>query len=367
MKILVFSASTGGGHKRAAAALKEYIEANSENTEVRITDGIELAGKVFNKFICNGYTTVAKRAPKFYGRLYITSDKKSKLNDLCNNANKAKGKRLLPEIEEYKPDVIISCHAFTTTMLGELKTKGKIDIPVISLITDFSPHYTYIAEGIDHYIVSSEKMVATFKRRFNIGPSKVHAFGIPTFEKFAQTPDKAELKKRLGLKENIKTILFMAGSWGVTDVLNIYKDISEKVERCQFVVITGNNKKLFEKFEKIKDDRTILNQFVNNVEDYMHASDLIVTKPGGLTVSESLQCGLPMAIYSAYPGQEAENAEFLVESGVAIMIKKNPGDTVGALINYDSKLKKMSERCREVCCGNSPKQILELINDILDK
>ena len=366
MKILVFSASTGGGHKRAAAALKEYIEANSENTEVRITDGLAIAGKAYNKFVCDGYTTVAKAAPKFYGRLYKNSDKQSKLNDLCNGVNKRKGKQLLPEINEYNPDVIISCHAFTSTMLGELKTKGEIKIPVISLITDFAPHYTYIAEGIDHYTVSSEKMVAAFKTRFNIDSSRVHAFGIPTFEKFSIEPeDKGELKERLGLNKDEKVILFMAGSWGVTEVLDIYKDIADKTDNCQFVVITGNNKKLYEKFEKATNDKTILKQFVDNVEDYMHSSDLIITKPGGLTVSESLQCALPMAIYSAYPGQEAENADFLVESGVALLLKKHPGETVSALINFDSKLKEMSECCRRVCRGNSPKQILELINRIL--
>lgn len=368
MRILVFSASTGGGHKRAAAALKEYIEANSENTEVRITDGLAMTGKAYNKFICNGYTTLAKRAPKFYGRLYINSDKESKLNSLCNGVNKYKGKHLMSEINEFKPDVIISCHAFITTMLGELKTKGVIEIPVIALVTDFAPHYTYIAENIDHYIVSSKKMVATFKTRFNIDSSHVHAYGIPTFEKFAAIPeDKGALKESLGLEKSTKVILFMAGSWGVNEVLNIYKDIADKTEHCQFVVITGNNQKLYEKFEKAQDNRTIVKKFVDNVEDYMHSSDLIITKPGGLTVSESIQCALPMAIYSAYPGQEAENAEFLVESGVALLLKKHPGETVSALINFDSKLKEMSECCKKICCGNSSQQILELINDILNK
>ena len=365
MKILIFSASTGGGHKRAAAALKDYIEANSENTEVRIADGLAMSGKAYNKLICDGYTTLAKVAPKFYGKLYVNADKESKLNDICNGVNKKKGKHLLPEINEFKPDVIISCHAFTTTMLGELKSTGEIDIPVISLITDFAPHYTYIADGIDHYIVSSEKMVATFKTRFNIDSSHVHAFGIPTFEKFSNDIDKAQLKESLGLEKDTKVILFMAGSWGVTDVLDIYKDIIDKTENCQFVVITGNNQKLYEKFEKIKNDKTILKKFVDNVEDYMHSSDLIITKPGGLTVSESLQCALPMAIYSAYPGQEADNAEFLVESGVALLLNKHPGETVSALINYDSKLQEMSDCCRKICRGNSSKQILELINQIL--
>lgn len=366
MKILVFSASTGGGHKRAAAALKEYIEASRDDVEVKITDGLEIAGKGYNKFVCDGYTTVAKVAPKFYGRLYINSDKESPLNNFCNGVNKRKGKRLLPEINEYKPDAIISCHAFTTTMLGRLKVKGEIDVPVISLVTDFAPHYTYIAEGIDHYIVSSKKMVATFKTRFGIDSSHVHAYGIPTFEKFAAKPDRLELKEKLGLDKYTKVILFMAGSWGVSEVLDIYKDIADKTDYCQFVVITGNNQKLYDKFDKVKDNRTILKKFVDNVEDYMHTSDLLITKPGGLTVSESLQSALPMAIYSAYPGQEAENAEFLVESGVALLLNKHPGETVSALINYDSKLKEMSECCKKVCCGNSPKQILELIETITE-
>ena len=365
MKILVFSASTGGGHKRAAAALKEYIEANSENTEVRITDGLAAAGKAYNKLVCDGYTTLAKVAPNFYGKLYINSDKESKLNDLCNGVNKHKGKQLLPEIEAFKPDVIISCHAFTSTMLGELRVNGVINIPVISIITDFAPHYTYIADGIDHYIVSSENMIETFKTRFNIDSSRVHAFGIPTFEKFADIPDKAEIKEKLGLDKDLKVILFMAGSWGVSEVLNIYNDIADKIDNCQFVVITGNNQKLYDKFDKAKADKTILKMFVNNVEDYMHSSDLIITKPGGLTVSESLQCALPMAIYSAYPGQEEENAQFLVESGVAVMLNSNPGETVSALVNRDSKLREMSECCRKICRGNSQKQILELINSIL--
>ena len=99
MKILVFSASTGGGHKRAAAAIKEYIEQNRPDCEVKITDGLALTGKFYNKFICGGYTFLAKKAPKFYGHIYKGSDKKSTLNDICNGANKSKGKHLLPVIK----------------------------------------------------------------------------------------------------------------------------------------------------------------------------------------------------------------------------------------------------------------------------
>ena len=74
-----------------------------------------------------------------------------------------------------------------------------------------------------------------------------------------------------------------------------------------------------------------------------------------------------MAIYSAFPGQEKDNADYLVESGLAIMLGKNPGETVSALINYDSKLNQMTENCKKACKGNSSEQILGLVEEILKK
>ncbi len=364
MRILIFTASTGGGHKRTAAAMKEYFNQTAPEHEVRITDGIKLTGKFFDNFVCGGYSLLVKKTPSLFGALYRSSDKKSPVNNICNGANKSKGKCLLPEIEEFKPDVIVSCHAFITTMLGDLKTKGKITVPVVSLITDFAPHFTYIAEGIDHYVVASEKMVATFKTKYGIDSSRVHPFGIPVYSRFREEVDRAEVEDKLGLSHDKKTILFMAGSFGVKDVLNIYKDTVSKAKGCQFAVITGNNKKLYDKFDAIKSEDTVLKMFVDNVEDYMHCADLIITKPGGLTVSESIQCALPMAIYSAYPGQESDNAEYLVNSGAAMMLGKNPGETIASLIKFSGKLQSMSDNCRRICRGNSSQQMLDLLCEL---
>lgn len=360
MKILIFTASTGGGHKRAAQALKEYFENKSEH-EVRIVDGLELGGKVYNNLVCDGYSVLVKKVPRFYGKIYKDSDKQSALNSLTNNINNSRGKRLIPIIEKFGPDAIISCHAFVTTMLGSLKSEGKISAKIYALITDFKAHYTYIADGIDHYIVSSNEMVDDFKRKYNIDRSRVHPYGIPVLERFSSLPDKEQLRRTLGLNENKKTVLFMAGSFGVSTVLDFYREIADKAKDCQFIVITGNNEKLYKKFEKTIRSNTKLLMFVSNVEDYMHASDIIITKPGGLTVSESLECRLPMAIYSAYPGQEKDNAIFLNESGVAILLDKNPGNEVRNLLASETTLDKMRENCRKIRACNSSEKILELI------
>ncbi|MEE3333309.1 MAG: glycosyltransferase [Ruminococcus sp.] len=364
MKILIFTASTGGGHKRAAAAMKEYFELAGKNNEVKVVDGIAQTGKFYNKFICGGYTVLAKKMPRFYGRLYRSSDRESALNNFCERLNRSKGKHILPVINEFDPDIIVCCHAFITIMLGDLKLKGLIKAPVVSVITDFQAHYTYVADGIDHYIVSTDDMVRDMSERHGVDPSKVHAYGIPVFRKFLMTPDRGELCSELGLDPDKKTILFMAGSFGVNEVLDVYKDIVSKAGDSQFVVITGNNAHLYKRFGAIAGDNTKLLMFVNNVEDYMHCSDLIITKPGGLTVSESLQCRLPMAIYSAFPGQEADNAEYLAGEGVAVMLGKNPGAEVYRVICDDDRLAAMSENCKKTLSGNSCEKIYNLLETL---
>ena len=366
MKVLIFTASTGGGHKRAANALKEYFEAESPDNIVKIVDGLEVAGTLYNNFICGGYTVLAKRMPRLYGEIYRNSDHKSALNNLCNSVNKFKGRHLIGAIEMFKPDVIISCHAFIATMLGDLKKKGKIKVPVITLITDFDAHYTYIADGIDHYVVSSQKMVVDFQTRYNISPRKVHCFGIPVFQKFFLKPDKAELKKKLRLNTDTKTVLFMAGSFGVSEVLSVYKDIADTAKNAQFIVITGNNPHLYNKFRTKINKNTHLLMYVDNVEDYMHCSDLIITKPGGLTVSESIVCSLPMAIYSAYPGQEECNAKFLKDIGVAVKLGKNAGEEINKLLNDEHRLMIMSENCKKQYNGNASEHICKLAHSLTE-
>lgn len=365
MRVLIFTASTGGGHKRAAAALQGSIQRLSPESQVLVADGIALSGKLYNRFVCESYTILAKKAPDFYGQIYEHADKESPLNTISNTVNKSRRHKILPIIQEFKPDVIVSCHAFTSTMLGNLKLKGEMDVPVISLITDFEPHRTYLSAGVDHYIVSSEEMVHLFVGKYNLPSENVHPFGIPVFEKFIQKTDKTEIRKKLNLDPKKPVILFMAGSFGVSEVLKNYEDIAKKCPECQFVVITGNNSKLFHRFESVVDERTLLLMFVNNVEDYMHSADLIITKPGGLTVSESLQCGLPMAIYSAFPGQEAGNANYLVRSGAAVLLDKNPGDTVSNLLNDKNLLTEMSQNCQKICPRNSSEKIISLMEKIV--
>ena len=352
MKILIFSASTGGGHKRAAAALEDTINRLNPEVEVTVVDGLRAIGKVYDTTAVKGYYFLVKKAPKFYGGLYKVTDRQNIAYKAAMKINASKSEKLLREIEKHNPDVIIMCHAFITAMVSRLKKQGKLlNVKAISLITDYDTHRTYVAPNIDAYVLAEPQMAPKLINEYGVDESIIYPLGIPTFEKFSEPGAKDEICRREGLDPDKTTVLLMAGSFGVTGVLKFYKKLARIDDSLQFIVITGKNEKLYEKLKETVEEenaasRTKLLFFVNNVEDYMHVSDLIVTKPGGLTISESLACHLPMAIYNAYPGQEQYNVNFLLKQKAAISVDKKTGaEEIIKLLQSPERLSEMRENC----------------------
>lgn len=370
MKILIFTASTGGGHKRAAAAIEEKIKKLSPDTKVKVVDAMKAIGKIYDKTVCGGYHFMATKIPKVYGECYKITDRKNLMYKAVMKSNTMMSKKLFETINEYSPDIVIICHPFVTTMVSKLRRQGKINVKAISIITDYDAHRTYIVPEIEAYVLAEPQMAKKLIQEYGVDENIIYPLGIPIFDSFTEPFNKEEICKREGLDPNVPTVLLMAGSFGVTGVLEFYKSLAKKAGNTQFIVITGRNIKLFGSIEKLIDemgmqDRTKLLYFVKNVEDYMHISDLIVTKPGGLTVTESLACGLPMAIYSAFPGQERDNADFLVSENAAVLLnKKNGDDQIIELLNSPQRLSDMKRKCRELSIPDSAENIFRLAQKI---
>lgn len=394
MKILILSAKTGGGHMRAAEALKAVINQNDADAEVRIVDGLQYVSPSFNKFIVELYKYSATKTPAVYGVFYRLSNKDNPSYKIVKKVNGQFAKRFLSLLKDFQPDVIVTTHPFPSIMMSRLREKGLTNIPVISIITDFAPHKAYLNPGISRYIVSSEQMVDEL---VNLGVDRkiVHPVGIPIDPIFYELDKhKEESLYNEGFDPNLKTVLIMAGSFGVTDILKIYENINELDLDFQIIVITGRNEKLFDEFNAILsvnenmrvgesqpsfDDekeptrkqskinvtkRTKLIYFTNEVYKYMHMSDLIITKPGGLTVSEALASCLPMAIFKAIPGQESDNSEYLCNNNLAIEIKKSTAaDTIYQLLKYPERLISMRESCSRLNNLNSALNVYDIIKD----
>lgn len=394
MRVLILSAKTGGGHMRAAEALKEVIKTSDSDTEVKIVDGLAYVSRSFNRFVVDAYKYSATKTPAVYGMFYRLSNKDNPSYKIVQKINGKFAKRFLSLLSSFRPDVVVTTHPFPSIMLSRLREKGLTNIPIISIITDFAPHKAYLNPCISHYIVSSEQMVDELVK-LGVDRSIIHPVGIPIdpiFYKQDENKEKSMIK--LGFDPKMKTVLIMAGSFGVTDILKIYENINEIDLDFQIIVITGRNKKLFDEFNSILsvnenmrvgepepnfDDEkevtrrqtkinvtkpTKLIYFTDEVYRYMHISDLIITKPGGLTVSEALASCLPMAIFKAIPGQETDNSEYLCNNNLAIEIKKSTAaDTVYQLLKYPERLLSMRESCSRLNNRNSALKVYEVIKE----
>nr|WP_319489804.1 glycosyltransferase [uncultured Caproiciproducens sp.] len=368
MKILILSAATGGGHLRASHAIEKYIAENSTGNEVAVVDALKSINAVLDKTVCEGYHFLATKTPKVFGQLYRKTNQESLLTNLVTRFSNVFSQKLIPLMEEQKPDVIISTHPFATEMVSHLKSRGIVRAPLICLMTDYGPHRAWIADHVDAYIVSTKDMISEMNA-MGVKTEKIYPFGIPVGDVFYSKGDKPALLKRFGMEDDLPTILIMAGSFGVTNIMKIYKNLMQLPAEFQVIVITGRNQKLFEAFTPMIEQspkKTKLVFFTDEVENYMHVSDLIITKPGGLTVSEALACNIPLAVFDAIPGQEEDNANFLLSHDMAVKLEKgvDPGETILSLLEDTKKLERMRTSVESFDMSQSGKNIFSLINEL---
>ena len=370
-KILIFYASYGGGHLSAANSIKDYLSSNYENIDVELIDCMKYINKPIEKITTTAYNEMAKKAPWAWGKIYSDSQK-GPLAHITTRSNQVFAIKLLRLLREKKPDLIISTHPFGSQMCSYLKRKGKITSKIATILTDFAPHDQWLvgSDYTDYFFVAHNKMKEYLISK-NIPENKIFATGIPISNKFLETFNTSKILNSLVLKENLKTVLFFAGGkfgLGKSRTLEIFNTLVNDFNNIQVIAISGKNKKMYEEFNQIvkianKTDFIKVFEFVNNVPELMAVSDVVITKPGGLTTTESLVSGLPMIIINPIPGQEEENAQFLEHSNVGIWLKKqmNITETISNFLSDNEKLKQMKENTKKISNRNSTKDICTIL------
>ena len=370
MNILILSASTGGGHMRASKAIEGYMTQKNKDINVKIVDSLLYISPILNKTVTGGYVYLATKTPKLYGKLYDLTNKDHKLANFVTRLNNIFANKLLPLIDDFKPDVIITTHPFPTEMVSRLKSKREINIPLICIMTDYAPHKAWINDKVDAYIVANDDMVAKMASE-GVDARCIYPYGIPVDEVFFEEKEKQLVIEELGLNKNLPTILMMAGSFGVSNVFDVYENIMDIDLDFQIILVTGRNQKLYKHFEEVVGNspkKTKLIYFTDEINKFMQASDIIITKPGGLTVTEALACNIPMAVFDAIPGQEEENAEFLLKHNMAVRIKDGNScrEAIVELLKDGEKLEDMKEACKSFHKNDSTKNIFLLINELIE-
>ena len=389
MKILIFYASYGGGHLNAAKSINDYIISNYPNNDVELIDCMKYVNKTIEKLTTAAYREMAKKAPWAWGKIYSDSQK-GPLAHLSSRSNKIMAIKLLRLLREKQPDVIISTHPFGSQMCSYLKRKNKITAKIATVMTDFSPHDQWLVghKFTDYFFVANDKM-KNYLISKGITENKISVTGIPISNRFLKTYNKKEILDTYNLSEDKFTVLFFGGGefgLGKTKTAEIFESFVQESlkEKIQIIAIAGKNPKMKASFKEIVSKYSVnttttnttnttnttditnnvkILEFTNQVPELMSISDLVVTKPGGLTTSESLASHLPMLIINPIPGQEEENAEFLEDKGIAIWLRKNDDSKliIENLLADNQKLNLMKENTKLLARHHSTETICKMI------
>lgn len=365
MKILFLTVSVGGGHNKAAQNLANYLESNYDNVQCLIMDTLREINPLVDKVVVGSYLGTLKTSPKLYGKLFNITDHTNSFSDLSRQVNKILSIRLNTMIQNIKPDVIFCTHPFPIEMLSILKGKNKIDMPIIAIITDYGIHSYWVYPHIDKYIIAHESLTYDLNQK-GIEESKILPLGLPVSEVFSKPHNKEVYLETLGLK-NKPTILIMGGSLGFGDISNVFETLLTSLTGFQIVVICGTNFKLYNNlkiYESRNSDVKVIG-YTDKIALYMAAADILLTKPGGMTISEALNIGIPMALMSPIPGQEERNARFLLNHGAAISLNSNDNfvSTLNQLLDNPIRLKSMKEMAKSIAKPNSQADISKCIYD----
>lgn len=370
-KILVFYGSYGGGHLSAAKSIENHIKNKYPDVEIKLVDCIEYINKHLNKLLADSYNEAAKKAPFAWKTAYHLSND-GLTSKAVTTSNKLFSIKLNKLLQDFNPDLIISTHPFGTQMCGILKKKEKIDCKLATILTDFHIHGQWLVfhEYCDYFFVSNNQMKADMIE-YGVEKDKIYVSGIPVSDQFSQTFNREKICKEFDLNPAQQVVLFFAGGefgLGNKTTILVLKSLIRLFSKLQVVAISGRNKKMKAKFEDLvkntdSEERIKVMEYTNKVPELMSISSFVITKPGGLTSTESLTSHLPMIIINPIPGQEEENAQFLVEKGVAIWIKKNDNvaRALKTLYRDPQKLSLMKESAISLAKPDSTKMICEIL------
>jgi len=367
-RVLLMYISKNSGHHHASLALEKAFHQLSDDVETLNIDSFHYTNPIFEKIINKLYMSVIKRKPEFWGHIYDNPQvvrRTQKLKESIHKYNSGKMKDLL---DDFKPQAVVCTQAFPCGIVADYKKNNSTNITLVGVLTDYAPHSYWVYDNVDHYFVPS----AESKERLVEGgvlEDRVVVTGIPIDPKFRKVTNKEKVINSLKLSSNKPIILVMGGSQGIGPIKEIMKALSNSKLDFQIIVITGTNKKLYRYLEKKSHQitkRTVVLGYSDNINELMEISTVVISKPGGVTISEAFAKSLPVFIIKPIPGQERLNADHLVKYKVGININ-NLQDTeifLKELLLNSSALNNMRNRAKAF---SKPNSALDIASTVLER
>ncbi len=367
-RVLLMYISENSGHHRASVSIENALKKLSDDIETVSINSFCYTNPILERIVNSTYMSVIKRKPEFWGYLYDNPGivkKTQRLKDSIHRYNSQKMKNLIDKVD---PDAVICTQAFPCGIMADFKKTYGYDTLLAGVLTDYAPHSYWLYDAVDMYFVPSEE--ARERLMINgIADSRITLSGIPIDPKFTMVNDKGKIRESFSLAADDPVILVMGGSQGLGPIRDIIRTLDNIKNNFQIVAVAGTNKKLYRYLSRLSGrlkKRLIVISYTDRIDELMDVSSAIITKPGGITISESLSKGLPILIVRPIPGQEALNTEHLVKHKVGIKIQamSDLETVVSELLSNRDALFSMQQRAKE---SAKPDSAFKVAHAILER
>ncbi|MFC7679985.1 glycosyltransferase [Paenibacillus sp. GCM10028914] len=369
-KILILSGSLGDGHMQAAKAILEASAIYKPNVTVKVVDIMEWIHPRMHVFERYCFMKWVKHFPSLYGYLYQKTRVENPLTYLLKQFRSSSLQRLCKLIQEVNPTVLVSTFPPASAAISMLKEKGMTELCSVTVITDHSDHSYWIHPHTDLYLVGSEEVHKALLNK-GVPDLKISVTGIPVRPFSTQACSKQRLREKFGIDPTSFVALVMGGGWGMIDHTFIDQVQSNLLRPdVQFIIICGRNVKLMHRVHEALHDKANvqIKGFVEEIHEWMAVSDILITKPGGLTTSEALAQQLPMLLFEPQLGQERDNAKYLIRKGVAMPCEVEMLQSqLNEMVEYPELLQDMRKKAGECRQQDSASQaVTKILNVISD-
>ncbi len=370
--VVIIHATLGSGHVTAANAIRDALAERGMH-DVVTADVFDFGNKLFKRLVTRTYARLSEQAPMLWKTVYDSTDLTDMKQVTAANRLRVESERpFVTKLDDFvranAPEIVVGTHFIPVEVLVAERKVGKINQPVYEVITDYMAHSNWIHEGIDGYFVAND-LTRDSMVGLGVPADSIHVTGIPIKPSLAQPKTMAEARARHDLTPDEKVITLFGAALAPAKVHTIVDQLLASDIRGTLYVATGRSEDLMEALEGFSDGKTLRLRklgFVDYVDDLIVASDLVISKAGGLITSEVLARGTPMVVFDPIPGQEEWNADYVVGegAGVQLRIADMVAPTVLAILRNPERLAVLRHGAE---CTGRPRAALDIADHILER
>lgn len=346
-KVMILSAGVGSGHNSAAAALQRVVANRPDVSTVTTLDVLTTTPGFYRAVYDDGYFEMVARAPWLVGWGYDQADGPFQLGSRVPWWDQINTTETVAKIKEFSPDLVLATHFLPARIVANLQTSRDLFTRLAIITTDYDVQGLWLTNTFSRIFLAREE-----SRQYLISSGfpedRLTASGIPVRYEFGQQVDRAAVLATFGLREGVPILLISAGAAGGAYALRIVQQMQDRTEPFQAVVVCGHNADLKQDVDALvrhDTDRFHVLGYTTAMPDLMRVASLFIGKPGGLSSSEAMAAGLPMALINPIPGQEVRNSDYLLEQGAAVRnnYETTIGWKLGELLGDPARLARMRQ------------------------